>query len=263
MIKRSLAGLFCISCLVSFIGGCYKPLPVTDNEMDMVAEYAASVLVKYGTDSEEILYSPVEQERYAQLTITPTPRPIKHVTNTPVPTKGASGEPTPTQKAGSTPTLAPTLPAQNSEQTMLDLSELFGKDGFYFDFVNFKITSDYYGSGDMFACADKKKKLVVLEFDITNESGQSKTLEMSKKVNKENNVDFIFTLRMGDYSYRPLLTLLNEDLYTSYKENFTAGETKKGVIIFECEEDKITDCINLTILRVSGDKEDSVILKVR
>lgn len=263
MIKRSFAGLFCVSCLVSILGGCYQPLPVTDNEMDMVAEYAASVLVKYGTDSQEILYSPVEQERYAQLTITPTPRPEKHATSTPVPTKGASGEKTPTTAPGNTPTPVPTPPAGNSEQTMLDLSELIGKDGFYFDFTNFKITSDYYGSGDMFACADKKKKLVVLEFDITNESGQSKTLEMSKKANKENNVDFIFTLRMGDFSYRPLLTLLNEDMYTSYKEEYAAGETKKGVIIFECDEDKITDCINLTILRVCGEKEDSVILKVR
>ena len=52
--KNGMVALVALGGLLLF-GGCYEPLEITDREMDMVAEYAAGVLVEHGTKTEEKL----------------------------------------------------------------------------------------------------------------------------------------------------------------------------------------------------------------
>lgn len=254
--RRNYIGALLSVCALAVLGGCYEPLDITDKELDIVAEYAAGLLVKHGTQSKETLLNRKEQETAQQLSATPTPRPTSAPTSSPgkgddskTPTPGADV----TQRPGATPV------PDNSEFTMQDLTDLLAKENFFFRYTGYKVTSIYQGAGEMFAGAEEGKQLVVLEFEVTNQSSKAQTLAMDQGASKE----FVYTLRIGQTSVKPSLTLLWEDLYTSYKVDYSAGETKKGVLVFECSEKEKTDSITLTVLKNANGKDDAVILKVK
>lgn len=239
--------------MTAVLAGCYEPLKITEEEMEMVAEYAAGVLVKHGTQSKEGLLDRKEQETAWQLSATPTPRP------TLAPTESLKEE-APGKDGELSPTLhpTPTTVPENSELTMQDFTELMGKDGFFFSYKGYTHTSIYQGESDLFAAAEEGKQLIVLEFEITNQAGSARTLSLNKGTEKE----FTYTLRIGSKTVKPSLTLLLEDFYTSYERTYAAGETKKGVLVFECAESVSLENMLLTILREGNGKDDSVLLKV-
>jgi hypothetical protein len=252
--KNGIVALFALGGLLLF-GGCYEPLEITDREMDMVAEYAAGVLVEHGTKTEEKLLDREEQAEAAILSATPTPRP----TLTPA-GKEESSTPSATVKPETvaTATPEPTKIPDNTELTMQDLTKLLEKKEFFFRYTGSTRASIYEGENNLFAAAEEGKTLVVLNFEIMNTSSSEAMLEMNQGASK----DFVYTLQMGSYSVKPSLTLLQEDLYTSYKEKFSAGEKKNGVLVFECQTDKLTDSMTLMILKDMEGKEDSVLIKV-
>lgn len=250
-------GVFASVCILAMFAGCYEPLDITESEMDMVAEYAAGVLVKHGTQAKDVLLDRAEQEEAFAALATPTPRPtlapFDKEEDKNLPEKGEDDttpeSPRPTEDV---------IP-DNSDLTMQDLSDLIGKDDFYFCYKGYKATALYQGSGELFAAAGDGKQLVVVEFDVTNQSGSGATLTLNKGASKE----FIYTLRTGGKTIRPSLTLLNEDIYTSYNATYKAGETKTCVLVFECDEKLSLSNMTLTVLRDVEGREDSVLLKVK
>lgn len=253
MKQKKVIGILLGAAMVTVLAGCYEPLEITDEEMSMVAEYAAGVLVKHGTQSTENLLDRKEQEAAWQLSATPTPRPTltpEESSKTEVP--GKEEETSPTTRP------VPTAVPENTELTMQDFTELMGRDDFFFCYTDYMCTSIYQGEGDLFAVAEEGKQLVVLEFEITNKSEQAQTLRLNKGTEKE----FTYMLRMGSKTVRPSLTLLLEDFYTSYEREYAAGETKKGVLVFECTEGTSMENLLLTILKENSGKDDSVLLKV-
>lgn len=255
MKQKKFIGALLGAFMVAGLAGCYEPLEITNEEMDMVAEYAAGVLVKHGTQSTEVLLDKEEQKVARQLSATPTPRP----TLAPV---GTSKEET---QAGDEeavlPTVRPTPTAmpENTELTMQDFTDLMGKGEFFFRYTDYECTSIYQGEGDLFAAAEEGKQLIVLEFEITNQSSQAATLVLNKGAEKE----FAYTLRIGSKTIKPSLTLLQEDFYTSYERKYAAGETKKGVLVFECAKETSLENMKLAILKDADGKEDSVLIKVK
>lgn len=248
------------ACTLAMFGGCYEPLDITDSEMDMVAEYAAGVLVKHGTNATDVLLNRQEQEEAFAAMATPTPRPTfapgsnHNDPETENPEGDASGEkPSPTAKPTATPV------PDNTEMTMQDLTKLLGKPDFYFRYVDYETTLLYQGAGDLFAASGEGKQLVVVEFDVTNRSGSDATLVLNKGVSKE----FVYTLRVGGKVIKPSLTLLEEDFYTSYETDYKAGETKKCVLVFECDEKLVLDTMTLTVLKDVEGSEDSVLIKLK
>lgn len=253
--KKYMVGLFG-ACALTVFAGCYEPLDLTDSEMDMVAEYAAAVLVEHGTKTTEALLDREEQEEAWAALATPTPRPpvsqIKDNVN-----KEESGN----KEEGKTPEAKPTPTAvpDNTALTMQDLTELMGKGEFHFDYTGYESTVFYQGAGGLFTAAEAGKQLIVLQFDVTNKAGKEAKLILNKGTEKE----FLYTLRIGQKTVRPSLTLLEEDFCTSYEVNYKAGETKKCVLVFECAKDLSLDNMVLTVLRDVEGKEDSVLLKVK
>lgn len=253
-------GMFFGVCALAVFAGCYEPLDITDKEMDMVAEYAAGVLVKHGTKTTDSLLNREEQEIAFAEMATPTPRPTlappksdkdssdEHLQN---------GEQEAKATATPKPTATPML--DNSELTMQDLTKLFGKEDFFFEYVDYETTGLYQGSGDLFAAAGEGKKLIVLKFKVTNQSDTGATLILNKGASKE----FVYTLRVGNKTIRPSLTLLNEDFYTSYEATYGPGETKDCVLVFECGKDVVLENGILSVLRDVEGKEDSVLIKVK
>lgn len=257
MKSRRTIGLLIGVCCVFGFGGCYEPFEITDAEMDIVAEYAAGVLVKHGVQTTEKLLDREEQEISKQLSATPTPRPTiaPGKTEQTTPDDKKNDEKSPTKTPSKTPTAVP----DNTELTMQDLTELLDKEDFFFRYTGYQTTPLYQGNGDLFAAASEGKQLVVLEFEVTNQSSKAMKLEMNKGATK----GYVYTLRMGTTSVKPSLTLLQEDLYTSYSMEYAAGETKKGVLVFECSDKEKMDSLTLTILKETEGNEDSVLIKIK
>ena len=257
--RKYIGTIVCV-CTLALFSGCYEPLDITEREMDMVAEYAADVLVKHGTKTTEALLNRQEQEAAFAELATPTPRP------TLAPSKPDTQSPTDSPQSGeqsakatATPKPTATPVAENSELTMQDLTELIGKDDFYFEYTGYETTMLYQGAGDLFAAAGEGKQLVVLKFKVTNRSKTGATLVLNKGASKE----FVYTLRIGNKTIRPSLTLLDEDFYTSYEVTYAAGETKDCVLVFECGSNTTFDNAVLSILRDVEGYEDSVLIKVK
>lgn len=250
------------ACALAMLAGCYEPLEITDREMDMVAEYAAGVLIKHGTKATDVLLNREEQEEALAALATPTPRPTlapvgdKEDTD-PSADEKEDGDNTGRPKA--TPKPTPTSVPDNTELTMQDLTKLMDKEGFFFRYTGYESTPLYQGEGDLFAAAGDGKQLIVLKFEVTNQSGADATLVLNKGAAKE----FVYTLRIGSRTIRPSLTLLEEDFYTSYHASYKPGETKNCVLVFECGEDVALDSMNLTVLRDVKGKEGAVLLKVK
>ncbi len=246
------------ACALTMFAGCYEPLELTESELDMVAEYAAGVLVEHGTKATDTLLDREEQLEAFAAMATPTPRPtLAPVKND----KEPSGEGTQSgnQSVSVTEKPVPTAVPDNSEATMKDLTELIGQKGFFFRYVGHKSTMLYQGAGDLFAAAGEGKQLIVLEFEVTNQSGTEAELVLNKGASKE----FIYTLRIGDKMIRPSLTLLEEDFYTAYDVSYKPEETRKCVLVFECAKNVALDNVILTVLRDVEGKEDSVLIKVK
>lgn len=257
---RKYIGTFVGVCTLTLFSGCYEPLDITEREMDMVAEYAADVLVKHGTKATDTLLNRQEQEAAFAEMATPTPRPTLAPSK---PDKQPSTDASQDGEQTENPTVAPkptaTPVADNSELTMQDLTELIGKAGFYFEYSGYETTMLFQGSEDLFAAAGEGKQLVVLKFKVTNRSKTGATLVLNKGASKE----FVYTLRIGNRTIRPSLTLLNEDFYTSYEVTYAAGETKDCVLVFECGEDVVIENAILSVLRDVEGYEDSVLIKVK
>lgn len=249
MKKSVLPAFLAVGCMLFALGGCYEPLPITDRELDMVAEYAAGVLVKHGTATKEALLNEKEQQELLD-----AQKPSATAKPTEAPERPGDGEDSPS--VTKTPDTV-TTPAA-SDGTASDLTRLFAKDGFSFEYTGFEETLLYQGTGEIFASADKGKKLIVVEFLVKNTSGEARTLSMNKGAAKECS----FSLRVDSRSFKPTLTLLKEDIYNSYEVSYEAGEVQKGVLIFECPDETNTATMNLSILKENGGKDDSVIIKM-
>lgn len=251
-------GILLGACTLALFAGCYEPLDLTDSEMDMVAEYAAGVLVKHGTKATDTLLDRQEQDAAFAAMATPTPRPTLAPTTDETEQDAVGGDDE-TEAPAATKKPTPTAVPENSDLTMQDLTNLIGKKDFFFRYNGYETTSLYQGTGNMFAAAEGGKQLVVLEFAVTNEADTDATLVLNKGASKE----FVYTLRAGSKTIRPSLTLLEEDFYTSYEVNYKAGETKTCVLVFECDEEIIDKSMTLTVLRDVKGSEDSVLLKVK
>lgn len=250
MKRRSCIGVLFGVCALALFGGCYEPLEITDRELEMVAEYAAGVLVDHGTQTKEALLDRAEQEESRKLSATPTPRPTPVVTVPPGKDERPGADVT--KKPDATPV------PDNTEHTMQELTGMMAKEDFYFNYTGYVTATVYQGAGELFAAADEGKQLVVLEFEVTNQSGKASTLLLNQGTSKE----LSYILRFGKHSVRPSLTLLLEDLYTSYEAEYAAGETKKGVLVFECPKEE-ADSVSLTVQKKTDGKDSSVLIKIK
>ena len=138
-------GIVCGVCSLALCAGCYEPLDITDKEMDMVAEYAAGVLVKHGTNATDVLLNREEQVIAFAEMATPTPRPtLAPPESDKEPSGDVSQSGESEGKATATPKPTATPVPDNSELTMQDLTKLMGKGEFFFEYVGYETTGLYH-----------------------------------------------------------------------------------------------------------------------
>lgn len=243
--KFLLAGITALLCVLC---GCLKTTPLTDNELDVVAEYAASLLLKYDSKYDSPLYygNFVAEE---ELQLTPTVTPETSVTPTPATTPSletgitTTPSPAPTQTAAPTPTPLPYSAAETTSQ----LTELIAAENITVSCEKYEIMESVV-SNDYFSLQAKQgRKYVVVTFQLKNTSNKDEIFDasgtgLSYSIDVNTSIKARVSLSMleNDLQYMPITV--------------PANGTAKAVLVFEIEDMQI-DTLHLLI----ANKEEKVV----
>lgn len=262
--KNSLKKIAVLLCAVSTLafGACVNTAQVTDAEMDVIAEYAADVLLDHVAGYTPLLNTGEQQEAIL-LSATPTPRPTATPTPTPTPKpQGSSGG----QSSGSDVTPTP-YNSENVEFTAEELTNLMNQEGCSFTYTGYEVSDVYLdSSGILPAYAAEGKEFYILYFDVKNETNSKLRVNMLDGMEKST-YEYMLHLNV-DKTVKPSFYIVWECL--DYLDlELAAKETKQAVLLFEVKKDFAVEKAHLTIIR--KDKVDdsdvtqdsSVIIKVK
>ncbi|MDE7269131.1 MAG: hypothetical protein K2N81_01500 [Acetatifactor sp.] len=215
--KKTGIGIMCLAALL--LAGCGATLPnMTDEEADIIGEYAAITLLKYDVNSRSRLVDLSQMEELeesgAPSVVEPEPLPEKPSEETPdIPDTSvidisASG-----------------LETVGSLESFLELPE-----GLSLANTGYELCQSYQGAaGSYFALeASEGKELLVLQFTLQNQSGASQEINLLARQD-----NYRVTVN-GSYNKTALTTMLTDDLST-YKGTLAAGSTEKVVLVFEVD----------------------------
>lgn len=232
--------LICICCLG--MCGCTSFPNLTDADMDLVAEYAAGLLLQYSATSDNRLVD-VEEALLVMEEVKEeeTKEPVEE---TPV------EEP---EELVEEPEVAPNEPpivddTELTEEITYPINDLMGVDVLSVQYGGYEIKDSYPdGSGVFFALdAGDGCKLVVLKYTLTNNTDSNVDINMLEK-----NVSYKVSLDGNGYRYA-LSTMLLDDLST-YVGTLESENSVELVLISEWKEEEINNITNLTLYIKNGD----------
>lgn len=259
--KKIAIFLLCTVSTLAF-GACINTAQITDAEMDVIAEYAADVLLDHVSGHAPLL-NVGEQQEAILLSATPTPTPTATPTPTPVPQGSSGGQ---SSGADVTPTPTPST-SDNVEFTAEELTTLMNQKGCSFTYTGYEVADVYLdSSGILPAYATDGKEFYILSFDVKNETNSKLRVNMLEGMEKST---YEYTLQLNvNQTVKPSFYIVRESL--DYLDlELAPNETKKAILLFEVKKDFEVEKAHLTIIR--KDKVDdseftqdsSVIIKVK
>ena len=242
MKKGKIIGVLAISaCMLT---GCIDSMPdMTEEQSELVAEYAADMLLKYSpnyhyriADEEEVASAEAEMETsQEEETTQEESQPSQDLSQT------GSGE--------SVSVGAETSVEDGSEY---DLATFFGMEQFSIRYASCEITDAYpkAESGAGFSVtAPQGYNLLVLHFDVENLGEEAAQCDLFDQINK-------VRVNVNDAGYvQALSTLLTNDL-TTYMEDIPAGEVADAVVAVPVEQTDL-DEIQTAVMQITT--QDSVV----
>lgn len=211
-------------------------IALTEEESAAIAQYSAYLLMKH--DKNEVVNEKLldmkdledikEEEALANATPTPTPEP----TSAPLPTEKPSGQPdkvTPTPGTEVSDSTEDNNTSDSSADTTVkpDYAESLGE-FFKGDFdVVYKSYSlnDSYTEGDYLTLqAPKNKKILILNFDIKNNSNKEQLISY--------NQNLIYSIIYKNNSYESTEMTLLENGLLYINEKIKAGGSYRAVLMF-------------------------------
>ena len=227
MKKRIILTLTAAMLVISLAGCGENQIPeLTDEQMQSIGEYTAITLMRYDASYRSRLVD------YTLLMTTPDPEQ----TPEPVPTKEPGGmdpvDDTPVIGAGGQ---AGSSGGSSIEET-LELPE-----GISITFLDHALHNSYPEGDSYFAMtATEGKKLLVLNFSISNVSGQDQTVDLLHTAD-----EFRITVN-GDFTRRALLTGLESDLST-FEGTVSAGESTTVVLVIEVDDSVAENITSISV----------------
>ena len=203
-------------------------MSLTTKESDMIAEYAAYVLVKHDRNYFPKLKDEVEEETTRANWVTPDVSTV------------VDQNPT-----GNTSSSTSETTATFSSKSMAEAMEV---EGFDISYTNYELVKEY--KDDYFTMpAVEGTKLLVCKFQVTNQSGQESILNILEKqlsfrcmINKEKIVGSQLTMLLNDLS--------------SLKETFAANETKEVLLIFQVSDSYDGNISSLQLTIKNGEESN-------
>ncbi|MBP3593288.1 MAG: hypothetical protein J6J44_02075 [Lachnospiraceae bacterium] len=245
MKKRIL--LVVLSLMLCLLAGCLEATPLNEEEMDVVAEYAASLLLKYDRHYDTPLYYAEDREVRLSPTPTPTPKP-KNPTATPTPVadnKNPSGS-GPQEEVSATATPTP-APLYNQEETTNQLTGLMAVEDITVSCTGCELM-DSVVSNDYFSLQAKEgSQYAVVSFLLQNNSDRDVVFDASGR-----GLEYSMDVNI-DTTFRASLSLLENDL--QYMEiQVPASGSAEAVLVFEISDTEIK-----TLHLIIQDKEENTV----
>lgn len=238
----------CFSVVLCLFCGCLKATPLNDEEMDAVAEYAASLLLKYDKNYDTPLY--YAEEREVRLTPTPTPEPTVKATPTPTSVPGTSsvGNNLPsTPSATATPTATPTptpVPMFNEAETSKQITEIIGVENITVTCENVELMKSVQSTEYFSLVAKEGRQYAVVKFLLHNSTSENLVFDASEK-----ELEYAVDINTSSIS-RVSLSMLENDMQYM-KIPVPAGGTAEAVLVFEIADEEI-NTMHLIIENASG-----------
>ena len=209
------------------LGGCSSVSNLSNNEIELVAEYIAGTMLKYDKNYEEAL---VEVEGYKE--------EVKAVWESqPLSTPTLTTTPTPT------PTITTTTSdeVENTATANSSMDEVIGDDKVEVKYKSNKTYTSFPKNSKYFSVdAAEGNELIVITFELENQSTQTKVIDLINK-------DINYQLRIGNKTlYKPLLTLLTNDVQF-LNITLEPNTTTEAVLVFEVPDKANKDEIDLII----------------
>lgn len=257
-IRRVTVYLLILAVFCTMLAGCglIQPTGLNENDEELVAEYAAGVLMRYSADKKGGLGNPK-----------PTPKPTQAPAEEAV---APVDEPAQTQdEAHDIPVDENEEPKEAEETTDVSANAVTAKaDGAAIcDAIGirgFEMTYKGYETADIYPRSDGNdltfsmqaapgKKLIVLHFDVMNPGSadaECNVLDCNVKfrilVNETNRINEQMTILLNDLK--------------SYKDTIGAGQTRDTVLVFEADTSVAESIGSLSLIVVSGSGESAFTL---
>ena len=242
MKKGKIIGVLAVSaCMLT---GCIDSMPdMTEEQSELVAEYAADMLLKYSpnyhyriADEEEVASAEAEMETsQEEETMQEESQPSQDLSQT------GMGE-----------TVSVDAEASVEDGAEYDLAAFFGMDQFSIMYASCEVTDAYPNaeSGVGFSVtAPQGYNLLVLHFDVENLGEEAAQCDLFDQISK-------VSVNVNDAGYvQALSTLLTNDL-TTYMEDIPAGEVADAVVVVPVEQTDL-DEIQTAVMQITT--QDSVV----
>lgn len=242
MKKGKIIGVLAISaCMLT---GCIDSMPdMTEEQSELVAEYAADMLLKYSpnyhyriADEEEVASAEAEMETsQEEETTQEESQPSQELSQT-----------------GSEESVSVGAETSVEDGSEYDLATFFGMDQFSIRYASCEVTDAYpkAESGAGFSVtAPQGYNLLILHFDVENLGEEAAQCDLFDQINK-------VRVNVNDAGYvQALSTLLTNDL-TTYMEDIPAGEVADAVVAVPVEQTDL-DEIQTAVMRITT--QDSVV----
>ena len=242
MKKRILLAVF--SLMLCVLAGCLEATPLNDGEMDVAAEYAASLLLKYDERYETPLYYAEEREVRLTPTPTPTPKPV-YPTEAPV---AENNNPSGNTAGQGTSTVTPTpAPLYSEEEITKQLTELISVEDISISCNGYELMDSVVSNNYFSLQAKEGMQYAVVSFTLQNNSDHDIVFDASEK-------GLVYSIDVNiTTSFRASLSLLENDLqYMAIP--VPASGTADAVLVFEIKDTEIN-----TLHLIVQDKDDNTI----
>lgn len=224
--KKKLSIVFAVIMMLSF-SGCAKVIALTENEENLIAQYASYTMIKHSRYNDSLLLSKEDLLKAEQ-------REEEYKSQN-------SG----TSNSTSTTTIGDPV----------TLSDAIGIKGLEFTYQGHDVLDEY--SESIVTLGDRAgKKYVFLNFTLSNTSGENKTIDMITAKAK-----FKATINGSTVAHLP--TLLPSDLATFNKKTVISAGAKKNVfIVFEVSDDTAKEIKSLSLSMTKDGNAGAVAIKL-
>lgn len=228
--KKLKAGLIAAIICLGLAGCGENAIPeLTESEMQIIGEYTAFTMMKYDASNRSRLVDlPQEAEPAA-------PEPME--TEPPRETEEPSGM----GVADDTP-----VTDMSQEEDPGSMEDVLGlAEGVSVSYVGAELCDTYPHDeeigGLVVNASSEEKKLLVLRFRFSNETGQEQTVDIAS----QREMNFRITVN-EDYRRNAMTALLLDDM-TVLKKTIPAGESTEAVLIIEVEQRSIEEISSISL----------------
>lgn len=229
--------------------GCGNQIPdMTEEQMQMVGEYAAMTLLKYDADHRSRLVTMDEIEAHDA-----KEKKLQELREQQQQATSEAGQMKPVDD---TPTIAGGQ--ETGIENTIGFEEFYGlPEGVTISYQGEEVRDAYSGETNVDAFsleATPGKKLLILNFLLENQSGNDQSIDLFSKT-------AIYRVTVnGTYTRGALTTMLTDDMST-YVGTLAADESKNVVLIIEIEKNMADSISSISLSLKNESKTGTILLK--